>query len=443
MKEILPSRPVRTGNRLLSAFAPIILLSCVVLLIAGCSGKGKMPAEERNLLISLRDSVVLDMRENLLPFWATHSVDHSDPSNGFYGAIENDGTGIENAAKHIVLFTRYLWTWSAAWRVLEDPEYLELAHRAYDYLSGHFVDREHGGLFMELNADGTVSDSRKMTYGLSFAIYAFSEYYRATQNQESLQHAIDVYNLLEKHAFDSNYGGYLELFSADWQYLEGEGVVAQGRAKSMNTHLHLLEAYTNLYRVWPDGGLERRLINLVDIFDNHILNRETYHLELFFEADWTVSGRYDSYGHDIEFSWLLVEAAEVLGDSAILNEAKETAVRVARVQLEEGMNPGGAMIYEKTGDRYRRNISWWVQAEAVVGFLNAWQISGDREFLEASYGVWEYISENMIDRQHGGWFPDLDEHGAPRPGRRKGDAWTCPYHNGRMGLEVLERLHNF
>jgi cellobiose epimerase len=194
--------------------------------------------------------------------------------------------------------------------------------------------------------------------------------------------------------------------------------------------------------VWPDQRLRRQLENLVEIFDNHILNRQTYHLELFFSADWTVSGRYDSYGHDIEFSWLLFEAAHVLGDPEILERAAKTAVMVARAQMEEGMNADGAMIYEKTGDTFRRNISWWVQAEAVVGFLNAWELSGSMEFLEAAYGVWQYIDERMIDRQHGGWFPDLDEHGTPRPGRRKGDAWTCPYHNVRMGLEVFERLHD-
>jgi cellobiose epimerase len=425
-----------------ACFYLMFLMPLVVVFAPGCMNKSSIPHEGRELAISLRDPVVMDLRENLLPFWGKYSVDHTDPNEGFYGGIENDGTGVRDAKRHIVLFTRYLWTWSAAYRVLGDNEYLELADRAYAYLSSHFIDRRHGGLFMELNADGTVSSDRKMVYGLSFAIYAFSEYYRATGNRESLHHAIDVFELLEQHALDTRHGGYLEMFSADWQYLAGEGVVAQGRAKSMNTHLHLLEAYTNLYRVWPDERLRSQLIHLVEIFDNHILNRATYHLELFFAADWTVSGRYDSYGHDIEFSWLLVEAAHVLDDPDIIERAEETAVKVARAQFEEGMNSDGAMIYEKAGDTFRRNISWWVQAEAVVGFLNAWEISGCMEFLEAAYGVWRYIDEKMIDRRHGGWFPDLDEHGNPRPGRRKGDAWTCPYHNARMGLEVFERLHN-
>jgi cellobiose epimerase len=440
MKKEIKASLFAEGITACCSFLSLILF--IIICVPGCTGKTRIPHESREMAMSLREAVVIDLRENLLPFWSKHSVDHSDPNRGFFGAIENDGTGVKDAKRHIVLFTRYLWTWSAAYRILGDPEYLQLADRAYAYLSSHFVDRENGGLFMELNADGTVSSDRKMTYGLSFAIYAFSEYYRATGNRESLQHAIDVFELLEKHALDTRHGGYLEMFSADWQYLQGEGVVAQGRAKSMNTHLHMLEAYTNLFRAWPDQRLRGQLENLVEIFDNHILNRETYHLELFFSADWTVSGRYDSYGHDIEFSWLLVEAAHVLGDPQIMERASKTAVMVARAQMEEGMNADGAMIYEKTGDTFRRNISWWVQAEAVVGFLNAWELSGSMEFLEAAYGVWQYIDERMIDRHHGGWFPDLDEHGTPRPGRRKGDAWTCPYHNGRMGLEVFERMHD-
>lgn len=422
--------------------ASVVMIVLSIVYMTGCNAKNNLSSGEKDLLVQLRNEIVFDLRENLIPFWMENSVDHNDRHNGFYGAIESDGTGIENASKHIVLFTRYLWTWSAAYRVLGEPDHLDLAHRAYDYINNNFTDRQYGGLFMELNSDGTVSDSSKMTYGLSFAIYGFSEYYRITQNRESLEKAIEIYNLLENHALDSQYGGYLEMFSADWRHLEGEGVVARGLAKSMNTHLHLLEAYTNLYRVWPDEGLKKQLHEIINIFLDHILNKETHHLELYFEKDWTVYGRFDSYGHDIEFSWLLIEAANVLGNDKLIDKTQEIAVSVARVQLDEGMNSEGAMIYEKTGEEYRKNISWWVQAEAVVGFLNAWEISGHRKFLDASFGVWKYIEENMIDRRYGGWFPDLNEDGEPFPGRLKGNAWTCPYHNVRMGLEVYERAHD-
>jgi cellobiose epimerase len=410
--------------------------------ISGCAAKDSIPSADKEILIKFRDEIVDDLQMNLLPFWKENSPDNDDPNLGFYGAITNDGTGVAGAKKHNVLFTRYLWTYSAASRVLGDQESLELAHRAYNYLASFFWDDIHGGVFWELNADGTVFDSTRMTYGLSFAIYSLSEYYRVSQNEESLQKAVRLFHLIEEHVKDQEYGGYLEAFTSDWRYLEGEGIAA-GQSKSMNTHLHLLEAYTNLYRVWPDMELEKSLYDLIGIFKKHILNTGTLHQELFVKRDWSVYGRFDSYGHDIEFSWLFDEAGKVLNDPYLVRQIQELSVGIAKVQLSEGMNPRGAMIYEKEGDdHYRKNISWWVQAEAVVGFLNAYELSRDPEFLSAAAGVWNFIRDNMIDRQFGGWYADLDENGNPRPGRMKGDSWTGPYHNVRMGLEVYERLHN-
>ncbi len=420
----------------------ILLLFTIVFSTGIYTSQKEVSREEKAQLVKLRDEIVADLTDNLLPFWMQHSVDHSDPNQGFYGAIAYDGEGIDDADKYNVLFTRYLWTFSAAWRVLENKEALELAHRAFNYLNDFFWDKENGGVYWTLNADGTVSDSTKMTYGQSFAIYSLSEYHRITGNSESLEKAIELFHLLEENARDKEFGGYLEAFTADWDYIPGKGM-AMGRAKSMNTHLHILEAYTNLYRVWPDEELKRKLHELISIFQNHILNKNTGHQELYFEPDWKIYGRYDSYGHDIEFSWLFDEAGKVLGDSQLLDSIQKSSIHIAEVQLEEGMNEDGAMIYEKEGeDHYNRNISWWVQSEAVVGFLNAWELSGDRKFLNAATGVWNYIRENMIDENYGGWHPNLDEEGNPQQTRLKGDGWTGPYHNARMGFEVYERLHH-
>lgn len=406
-----------------------------------CSKLTGINADEKELILKLRDEIAIDLTENLLPFWKKYSVEHEDPDEGFYGAIENDGTGVSDAKKHNVLFTRYLWTYSAAGRVLGDREALKLADRAWSYISRFFWDELNGGVYWELNADGSASDTDKVTYGQSFAIYAFSEYYRVTQNKESLDKAINIFRLLEEHAYDNEYGGYFEAFSRDWQFVEGKGVAA-GQTKSMNTHLHILEAYTNLYRIWPERELEESMHRLIRVFTDHIVDSSRYHQDLYFERDWSVYGQYDSYGHDIEFSWLFYEAAEVIGDNEIIDFAGELAVKIAERQLEEGMNSDGAMIYEKVGeDRYRRNISWWVQAEAVVGFLNAREISGEKKFLDAAVGLWEYIKQYMIDYDHGGWHPDLNYDGIPIPERLKADAWTCPYHNVRMGLEVSRRLN--
>ncbi len=416
------------------------LIVFLTVAIVSCDKGRGIDGDEKELLLRIRDEIAIDLTENLLPFWKKYSVDHDDPDEGFYGAIENDGTGVSDAKKHNVLFTRYLWTYSAAGRVLGDIEALKLADRAWSYLHRFFWDELDGGVYWELNADGSASDTDKVTYGQSFAIYAFSEYYRVTQNRESLDKAINIFRLLEEHAYDKEYGGYFEAFSSDWQFVEGKGVAA-GQTKSMNTHLHLLEAYTNLYRIWPDRELEESMRRLIRVFTDHIVDTSRYHQDLFFGRDWSVFGQYDSYGHDIEFTWLFYEAAEVIGDSEIISLAGEMAVKIAERQLEAGMNSDGAMIYEKEGeDLYRRNITWWVQAEAVVGFLNAFEISGERKFLYAAAGIWEYIKQHMIDYDHGGWHPDLDDDGNPVPERLKANAWTGPYHNVRMGLEVSRRL---
>lgn len=410
--------------------------------VESCSCKKVFPSEDKMQLIQLRKEIIEDLKENLLPFWAKYSVDSNDPNQGFYGRIANNGTGIKNAPKHNVLFARYLWTYSSAYRVLGDEVYLQLAHRAYNYFSNFFWDSENGGVYWTLNAEGTVQDSDKITYGLSFAIYAFSEYYQATGNKEILLKAIKTYELLEEYAYDSINGGYIEAFTADWQNVEGRGMAGR-RSKSMNTHLHLLEAYTNLYRVYPEENLKKKLYGMIDVFNNHILNTQTYHQELYFDKNWNVSGRFDSYGHDIEFSWLFCEAAEVLNNEKLINQIKQTAVKIAEAQLTEGMNPEGAMIYEKAGENhYNKDISWWVQAEAVVGYINAYDISHDRKFLDAAVGVWNYIKKYMIDKEFGGWYPMLVENGNHDPKGIKGDEWTCPYHNSRMGFEINHRLGN-
>ena len=420
------------------------ITAVLIVLIESCAADNSIPADEQELLMELRNEIIDDLENNLLPFWKNNSVDHDDPNKGFFGAISNEGTGIHYAKKGSVLFARYLWTYSAAYRVLGDDESLELAHRAYRYFTDHFIDHEFGGVYWELNHDGTVSDPEKITYGLSFAVYALSEYFRVTQDPESLDHAVQLYNMIEKHARDSEFGGYLEAFTREWEYIEGGGSVAAGQAKSMNTHLHILEAYTNLFRVWPDKNLKESIYDLADIFNNHIVDKSRYHQDLYFSSNWEVYGDYDSYGHDIEFSWLFYEAAEVLEDKEFIKEAGELAVKIASAQMEKGLNPDGAMIYERAGENeYVTNIDWWVQAEAVVGFLNAYDISGDMVFLEAAAGVWEYINKNMIDRQYGGWFPRVDERGNPAPGRVKANAWTGPYHNVRMGLEVYHRYMSF
>jgi mannobiose 2-epimerase len=208
----------------------------------------------------------------------------------------------------------------------------------------------------------------------------------------------------------------------------------------MNTNLHVLEALTNLYRVWKDEGLKKHLQEEIYVMSHKVLNQATWHEHLFLTMDWQNQQDIDSYGHDIEFSWLLVEAAEVLGDEEILKDTERIAVNLATTQLEQGMDEKGAMMSDKEGEHLSTNLSWWVQSEAVVGFLNAWHISGDRKFLDAAVRTWDWIKEYMIDREHGEWYGGVSPDGTPRRNGVKADQWRCPYHNSRMGFEVMTRI---
>jgi len=388
-------------------------------------------SEENKIASQLKLEIVQDLTENILPFWANYSP---DPSGGFYGTLNFDGTPRENAYKGGILNARLVWTFSTAYRMLKDEQFLTLANRAQTYFLDNFIDSEYGGSFYTVNADGSPLDSQKDIYQNAFAIYGLSEHYRATGNVESLNAAIDIYRKLIEHAYDPVNGGFIESFSREWQMLEVES------PKTMNTNLHVLEALTNLYRVWKDEDLKKHLQEEIDVVSHKVLNQETWHEQLFFTMDWQNQQDIDSYGHDIEFSWLLVEAAEELGDEEILKDTKRIAVNLATVQLEQGIDEKGAMMYEKTGDHLNTNLDWWPQAETVVGFLNAWEISGDRKFLDAAVRTWEWIKTYMIDYEYGEWYSTVKSDGVPMKNRTKADHWRCPYHNSRMGFEIMKRF---
>ncbi len=336
----------------------------------------------------------------------------------------------------------YLWTYSSAYRVLKDTSYLRLASYAKDYILGHFIDKEYGGAFRTVNAKGEPSDTRKQTYTQSFFIYALAEYYRATGDKKALGTAIDIFNAFEKYALDMESNGYFEVFSRDWQRtrdrLIGERSITD--EKTMNTHLHLMEAYAGLYRVWPDKRLEGRLRNLVDIFLGKIIDKKSSHLICFLDRNWNSTSTIDSYGHDIEASWLLYEAADLLKDPALLSRVKETSLKIADA-ASQGLQPDGSMIDEMdhASGETRSERSWWPQAETIVGYTNAWELSGKVMYLERVVSNWNYTKKYFVDSNNGGWYSSVSEKGIPGKGD-KGGFWVCPYHNGRMCLEIIERI---
>ena len=379
---------------------------------------------------------------NILPFWIDKMVDHEN--GGFYGRIDGHGNLHADAEKGGILNARILWTFSAAYRVLGKSEYLEMATRAKDYIIAHFIDREYGGTYWSLDYKGNPKDTKKQFYAIGFMIYGLSEYVRATGDKEALDYAIQLFECIEEHSLDVIYNGYIEACTREWGEIADMrlSVLDANYPKSQNTHLHIIEPYANLYRVWKDERLEKALRNMINIFTDKILNPETNHLDLFFEKDWTRgAGHLESYGHDIECSWLMHEAALVLGDAEVLKKVEEIVPLVAKAS-EKGLNPDGSMIHEANLDtgHVDDDLHWWVQAEAVVGFYNIYQHFGDESALDKSLQCWQYIKDNLIDYEGGEWYWSRRPDGTLNLDDDKAGFWKCPYHNGRMCLEIIERI---
>ena len=381
------------------------------------------------------------LQKNILRFWLDKMVDQEH--GGFYGRIDGHEHLHADAEKGAILNARILWAFSAAYRVLGDKTYLEAASRAKHYIIDHFIDPEYGGVYWSLDCNGKPLDTKKQFYAIGFAIYGMSEYARATGDAEALKVAIDLYRCIEEHALDHEYNGYIEAMTRDWQPIADMRLseLDANYPKSQNTHLHIIEPYTNLYRVWKSDELKASLHNLIDIFTDRILNPETHHLDLFFDMDWKRgAGALESYGHDIECSWLIHEAALVLGDAEVLKKVEPIVEMVAKAS-EKGLNADGSMVHEANLDTgyVDSDLHWWVQAEAVVGFFNIYQYFGDESALQKAQHCWTYIKENLIDNENGEWHWSRRKDGTLNLEDDKAGFWKCPYHNSRMCLEIIER----
>jgi len=392
----------------------------------------------KNILVELKQQVKKELTQNILPFWAEKMID--EEQGGFYGRIKGDGQLIPEAAKGGILNARILWSFSSAYLQEKNPLYLEMANRAKNYILDHFFDAEFGGTYWDLSFDGNPVDTKKQIYSQAFFIYAFSEHYRASGDESSLQTAIELFRIIEKYSFDPELNGYFEAYSRDWVLLEDLRLSEkdENEKKTMNTHLHILEAYTNLYRVWKDENLKKQLRNLILIFTEKIVNQKTYHLDLFFDENWNTKSTIVSYGHDIEASWLIDEAARVLGDPKLLAEVQKICIKIAEASCE-GLKTDGSMVYELDKGHLESDRHWWVQSEAVVGFLNVYELSGNIAWLDKAEKCWKYISGNLVDRTGGEWFWSISETGVANRNGDKAGFWKCPYHNSRMCLEVMIR----
>ena len=382
-----------------------------------------------------------ELIEHIYPFWLKWLP---DPVNGgFHGAISNDLHIHDDEPRAANLCSRTLWTFSAAYRQFGSTQYREMAEAAYDYLTTVFWDKEYGGLYWSVDRHGIPIMNRKHHYAQAFAIYGLSEYYRAVALPEAKALAQQLFELLEKHAYDPVYGGYIEGSSREWHALEDMRLSDRelNSPKSMNTLLHILEAYTNLLRIWDDAHLRTQHQYLLNIFQEHVFNPETGHLKLFFDPQWTSLVEHSSYGHDIEASWLLWEAAQMHDDPALHRQIREITLHLAESTYREGLDTDGSIFYEGSPQGIvDDNKAHWPQAEGMVGFYNAYRLSGQHHFLEATLKLWQFIQQKMTDRTYGDWFKQLDHTGKPDPTRFKAGIWDCPYHHSRACLELIDRM---
>ncbi len=391
-----------------------------------------------------------ELRGNILPFWLAHA--RAPGRDVFHSFIGEDMKVRDDMPRGALLTTRILWTFSAAYRHIPDPEYLAMARFAYADLTAHFIDHQSGGLFWEIAPDGNPLDAHKQIYGQVFGIYALSEYYRATGDKAALDQAIAIYHLIEQHAYDPKNGGYFDSLDRKWDRSVGRSGNLLGEApKSQNSHIHILEGFTSLLRVWPDPELKQRQRELIELTLTRIIDPKTHHLILFMRDDWTPIGDDVSYGHDIELSWLLVEAAEVLGDPVLITRAKHEALAIAKATAAQGVDADGG-VYNEGNPRGPTNTNkeWWEQAEAAVGFFNAYQLSGDARDFSHAMASWNFIQEKFVDRENGDWHNTLRRDGSPILSvttswgnsipNAKLSLWKCPYHNSRCCLELIDRI---
>ncbi|HXS67283.1 MAG TPA: AGE family epimerase/isomerase [Candidatus Polarisedimenticolia bacterium] len=382
---------------------------------------------------------------HILPFWCGPALDNKN--GGWMAWLSNDLKPDRSKPKGLIVNARILWTFSAVYRVKPDPLCQEMAQRAFDVVMNKFWDTKHGGAFWQLNDQFKVIDDSKKIYGQAFYMYALTEFHHAFGSEVALERAAWLFELIDRHARDAQFGGYFEVRRRDWSEAAADARLSDkdmNEKKSMNNHLHVLEACTNLYRARREPRVAGRLRELIEIFLTRILDARTKHLNHFFDEQWNVRSDTYTFGHDIEASWLLCEAAEELGDKNLFQRVRELAVQMTDAVFNEGLSADGALCYEgKDGKIIDTGSESWPQAEALIGFLNAFEISRDGKFLAAALRVWSYINQKIVDRAHGEWFWRINPDGKPDATLPKVSEWKGPYHASRACLEILRRVKAF
>lgn len=383
------------------------------------------------------DEIRRHLTEDIIPFWKNLK---DNGFGGFYGAMDFDLKLYQKADKGCILNSRILWFFSNAFMTLGDQECLACAKHAYEFLKTAFYDKENGGVYWSVTYDGRPGDDTKHTYNQAFAIYALSSYYGASKDTEALKLAYALVEKVETACKDE--GGYMEAFDRSFKPASNEKLSENGvmAGRTMNTLLHVYEAYTELYRVDKKPEIAAYLEEMLDTFAEKVYNPEKRILEVFFDRNWNSLADLNSYGHDIEASWLIDRGVEVLGsrkyEEKIYPITKELAAHIFEVALDEA-----SLFNECEAGIVDTKKVWWVQAEAVLGFINAYRKDPSRkDYLEMAGRIWDYIAEYMIDKRKGSeWFNELHQDGTPITAKEIVGPWKCPYHNGRMCFELINK----
>lgn len=377
---------------------------------------------------------------SILKYWSENAID--EKNGGFIGQIDFEENKHEEAEKGAVLHARILWSFSAAFKKTNDQKHFSITESAFDYIKNNFYDKKYGGIFWSLHHDGTPKDTKNQIYAIAFVIYGLTEFYAISQNEEAMELAKSLYYKIEEHSFDKENKGYFEAFNQDWTPIEDLRLSEKdaNEKKTMNTHLHIVEAYANLYKVWKNEALKNTITQLLETIETHFINPENWHLKLFFDENWIEKPDVISYGHDIEAAWLLLWCAEVIEDKKLIQNYKKYAVEMARV-TQEGLDSDGGLWYEFDPEKNEMIAEkhWWPQAELWIGMVNAWQISGDETYFKIFENNWDFVKKYILDTKNGEWIWGIyADYSAIE--KDKAGFWKCPYHNSRACLEVMERL---
>jgi mannobiose 2-epimerase len=378
---------------------------------------------------------------SILSYWMNNTID--EINGGFFGKVDNQNDIYTTAPKGSVLNARILWTFSAAYNFTKEEKYLSIASRAFEYMRDHFIDAIYKGVYWTVDFEGNILDSKKQVYSLAFCIYGLSEYYAATREKKVLHITQQLYNAIEEHSYDAKHKGYYEAFARNWDEAHDLRLSAKdaNEKKTMNTHLHIIESYANLYKVHPSEELKNRIVELLELFDMHFIDYKTFHLRLFFNEVWKEKPDVISYGHDIEAAWLLLHCAQTIQDAEWIRKYRSHAIKIADAAAE-GLDADGGLWceYKPLQKVFIKEKHWWPQAEAMVGFFNAYQISDNEKYLQHSLNSWQFIKQYMIDKKNGEWFWGIKEDHAIMQGEDKVGLWKCPYHNARACLEIIKRI---